>query len=367
MIVPSYFSNLAQSQNLQFLLDSSQLQLETESLWRNYLNTGIPQMSLTFDSAIGRDRIAAAASIVDSDSPAPLRSRNKLELYQGKIPAIKEKFRMNQDDMRQIEILRLLPLANGNNEALIAYLNKDLQEAAIAGDKRIDIMLLQALSTLQIDCSVTNNPDGAAFGTIDLLAQSYQKQGVPTVWTNVTDSTPIDDIENFINTNWNKRGRKFGKIVMSYEQWLVFKKTKQVKDNLATFFNTGKATSAFAVTLNNINEMFAANQWPMIEILNHVSNVEVDGAASFIKPFSSTSVSFMPAGKIGTLFNAFSMESIHPVSDKSYATFGPTLVSKWAESDPLVEFTAMEMNAFPGINIDEIFVLKTDTVKASFD
>lgn len=366
MIVPSYFSTLAQSQNLQFLLDSSQLNLEMQSIWRGWLNPGIPQMSLNFDAAIGRDRIAAAASIVDSDAPAPLRSRNKLELYKGKIPAIKEKFRMNQDDMRSIEVLRALPIAGGNNDALIGFLNKDLQEAAVSGDKRIDIMLLQAISTLQIDVNITNNPDGIAYGVIDLLSQSYQKQGVPTVWSDVA-STPIDDIENFITINWKTRGRQFAKILMPYELWLLFKKTTQVKTYLATFYNTGKSNvGSFAVTLATVNEMMSANMWPQIEIVNHVSNVEVDGNATYIRAFNSNNVAFVPAGKLGTLMTAVSMEQVHPVKDKNYATFGPTLVSKWAESDPLVEFTGMEMNAFPSVNIDGIFILATQTVQASF-
>lgn len=368
MIVPSYYQNLAASQNLQFLLDSAQLNLEQQSIWRNWLNVGLPQMSLSFDAAIGRERIAAAASIVDSDAPAPLRSRPKLDLYKGKIPAIKEKFRMNQDDMRALEILRALPLSGNNNEELIRFLNSDLQQAAVSGDKRVDLMLLQALSTLTIDVTTTNNPDGVVYGTIDLLADATtQLQGVPIVWTSASTAKPITDIDNFIQKNWNARGRQFGKIMMSYELWQVFKKTTEVIDMLKSFFNIGKTNGTYAPTLANINEFFAANQWPQIEIVNHVTHIEVDGKPTYVKGFNTNNVSFVPAGKVGTLFNAVSMEQIHPVKDKTYARFGPTLVSKWAESDPLVEFTGMEMNAFPSINVDAVYVLKTDTVKASFD
>lgn len=366
MIIPSYFQSLAESQNLQFLLDSAATNLEQQSIWRQWLNVGLPQMSFSFDSAIGRERIAAAASIVDSDSPAPLRSRNKLDLYKGKIPAIKEKFRMNQDDMRTLEVLRALPLASGNNQELISFLNKDLQEAAVSGDKRVDLMLLQAMSTLTIDVNTTNNPDGAVFGTIDLLADTTQLQGVPIVWSSASTAKPITDIETFINTNWSKRGRKFGKIVMSYDLWLVFRKTTEVSDMLKSYFNIGKANGTFANTLENVNAMFTANGWPTIEVINHVTHIEVDGKPTFVKGFNTSNVAFVPAGKIGTLFNAVSMEQIHKVKDKTYASFGPTLVSKWAESDPLVEFTAMEMNAFPSIKVDEVYVLKTETVQASF-
>lgn len=367
MIIPSYFEDLAASQNLQFMIDQSQDALDAQSIWRTWLDLGVPQMNLNFTSVIGRDRIAAAASVVDSDAPAPLRSRNKVERYTGTIPAIKEKFRMSQDDMRNIEILRSLPIVNGGGSAqLIAFLLKDLQEASVSGDKRVDLMLLNALSNLSVDLGTTNNPDGAAFGTVDLLPQSYQKQGVPIVWTDLANSTPIDDIENFIEKNSNARGRYFGQILMSYELWLVFKRTTQVKSLIQTFFNVGKASATFAVTLANVNEFLAANNWPPITIVNYTTNIETDGVATFVKGFNLNNVTFAPSGKLGVLANAISMETVHPVQTKSYAKYGPTLVSKWAESDPLVEYTAMEMNAFPVLSVDGIFILTTNVVQASF-
>lgn len=366
MIIPSYFSTLAQSQNLQFIIDNSQLNLESQSVWRNYLTVGLPQMALNFDSAIGRDRISAAASIVDSDAPAPLRSRPKLELYKGKIPAIKEKFRMQQDDMRAIEVLRALNINGTSGAELIAFLEKDLQEAAVSGDKRVDLMTFQAISTLHIDINLTNNPDGVVYGDIDLLANANQLQGVPIAWSSSSTAKPIDDIENFVNINWYTRGRKFSKIMMSNDLWLNFKKTTQVIDLLKSFFNIGKTNATYANTLTNVNDFLAANNWPMIEVINHVTNIEVDGVATFVKPFNVNNAVFVPDGKLGTLFHAYSMEDMHRVAGKTYAKFGPTLVSKWAEADPLTEFTGMEMNAFPAINVDAIFILKTETVQASF-
>lgn len=365
MIVPSYFGYLAENQNLQAYLDNSQLRLEEQSLWRKWLDVGAPQMSLTFEQAIGRERLEAAASIVGEDSPAPLRSRNSIELLTGKIPPMKEKFRMTQSEMRTLEVLKALPIVN-NKPALLNILDRDMSAAATAGDKRVDIMLLQGISTLSIDVSTTNNPDGAVFGNVDLLAKAYQKQGVPTVWTDV-NSTPVDDIQNYVEYIWKTFGRRLDRMVMSYALWLNFKKTTQVKSMLQTFFNVGKANASFAVTLDNINEFFTANMWPPIEIINDQKMIEVDGRPTYIRAFNQNNVSFLPAGKIGNLINALPMERMHPIPGKTYANFGPTLVGKWAEQDPLTEFTAMEMLAFPAIDVDGIFILKTDTVQASFN
>lgn len=365
-IIPSYYGGLATSQAIQFILDQSQRELDAQSIWRQYLDLAPASMSLTFDSVIGRDRIAAAASIVDVDAPAPLRSRNKLERYTGKIPAIKEKFRMQQEDMRNIEIIRLLQTTGSVNVggSIVEFLTKDLAEAAVSGDKRQDLMFLQALSTFQIPVNITNNPDGAVFGTVDLLAQSYQSQGVPVIWSDAANAKPVTDIERWLQWQAQTKGRLFGRIMMSNELWYAFKATAEVKSMLATFFNVGKASATFAVTPNNINEFFTANGWPPIEIVNYTTNIEVDGVATFVKGFDVNACVFAPAGKLGVLHNAIPMERLHAVPGKSYASYGPTLVGKWCEQEPLVEFTGMEMLAFPGVNIDGIFKLTTNVVAA---
>lgn len=327
---------------------------------------GPQQISLRIDTVIGRDRIAAAASIVDDDAPAPLRSRNKLERYTGNIPTMKEKFILKQSEMREILMLRNLPITNGGGDAITRFLVRDLQEAAIAGEKRVDMLLLQAMSTLTMDLGITANPDGAAFGTIDLLAQTYQKQGVPTVWSDAANATPIDDIQRFIEFQQNTRGRYFGQIVMSIELWYKFRATTQVKSFLQGFFTTGRVNQGFAVTIDNVNEYFAANGWPLISTINYTAAVQSDGVDGYVKPFDMNALVFAPVGPVGILANAFPMEQLNQVAGKTYANYGPTLISKWRDDDPLREFTQMEMLACPALNVDGIFILNTNTVQANY-
>lgn len=365
-IVPSYFSTLAESQNLQAMIDNSLDNLQKQSMWRGYLTPGIQRMELTFQVAIGRARIEAAASVVDQDAPAPLRSRNTLELLTGNIPSIKQKFRLSQSEMRALEVMRALNVQN-DKQALIAKLWDDVSKCAVAGDKRIDHMFLQGLSTFSIDVSTTNNPDGVAYGTISLLNKAYQKQGVPVAWAaNPTTATPIDDIENYIRFIGNSFGRSFGRILMSESLWFAFKKTTQVQNYLKGFYNPG-SNATYAVTLNNVNEFMISNRWPAIEVIDDVIGIESDGVITASRPFDPNNVVFVPNGTLGSLEWALPMERLHPVAGKSYANFGPTLVGKWAEQDPLVEYTGMEMNAFPAIDVDNIFILDTDLVQASFN
>lgn len=366
-IIPSTYLQLADTTNMQYMLDRSQDVLDSQSIWRTFLDVAPAQIALTFDSVIARDRISAVASIVDPDSPAPLRTRPPVEQYQGKIPTMKEKFRLNQSDMRSIELIRNLPALSGGSEQLVQYLLRDLTEASVAGDKRIDLMVLQAMSTFSVDLSITGNPDGIAAGSISLLPQTYQTQGVPVVWTDKANATPIDDIENYIEFQRNTRGRTFGALYMSYELWLVFKQTAQVKSYLQTFYNVGKANASFAVTLDKVNELLVATLLPPIFIINYTSGIESDGKIGYLKGFNVNNVLFAPSGKLGLLANSIPMEKLYPVEGKAYANYGITLVSKWREDDPLVEFTGMEALAFPVLSIDSLFLLTSNVVQASFN
>lgn len=378
MIVPSFFGEYASQPALQAYVDGTALVLEGQTIWRNYLDLDIPQASLTFEQIIGRDRMEAAASIVDINAEAPVRSRNGLETYLGKIPSMKEAYYLDQLQMRELWALEESQLLNANGAvtALVKKLYDDVAKVSVAGDKRVDIMLLQALSTLSIDLSTTLNPDGAATGVVDLLPKAYQKQGVNIPWFTVdgngnytvpvTSATPIDDIENYIDYIAQQFGRGFGSILMSKPMWLKFKRLKQVNDRLQSYFNIGKANASFTVTLEAINEFFDSNMWPPIQVVNKISNIEKDGIVIPFRAMSDNNLSFIPAGKLGMLKNAFAYEVKKPIFGKQYAQFGATLVSQWAEDKPIREWTEMEMNAIPAIDIDAIFLLQTNVQQDAF-
>lgn len=378
MIVPSFFGEYAEQPALQALVDDTQSVLEGQTIWRNFLDLDIPQASLTFEQVIGRDRIEAAASIVDIDAPAPVRSRNGLETYLGKIPSMKSKYFLTQSQIRELMALEESQLLNASGAvtALVTQLYNDVSKCAVAGDKRVDIMLLQALSTLTIDLSTTGNPDGAGLGVVNLLPKSYQIQGVNIPWFTVdakgnytvpvTNATPIDDIEDYIDYIAQNFGRGFGSILMSKPMWLKFKRLPQVISRLQTFFNVGKANASFTVTIEAVNEFFDSNMWPQIQLVNKVSTIEKDGILIPFRPMSNDNISFIPAGKLGMLKNAYPMAMKKPSVGKTYATFGATLVSKWMDDDPMIEWTAMEMNAIPAIDIDAIFLLNTKLQQDEF-
>lgn len=363
-VVPSYFGTLAEGQNLQALVDNSLEALNAQSIWRKYLSVGVPSASLTFEAVVGASRIEAAASIVDPDSKKPIRSRSKLNVYTGNIPSIQQKIPMNQADFRAMMMLEsTMTDAAARKDQLIKLLFNDVQKCATAADKRVDIMLLQALSTGSVDVTTTNNPDGVVYGSVSLLMADNQIQGVPVVWSNIA-STPLTDMDAFVAIN-KQRGRTFGRILMPFEVWVNFKKTTEVKSALSTFY-TGKTNQTVALTLGNINDYMIQNMLPAIEVVDYTAGIETDGIVSTYRPFDANNVSFVPSGELGVLKNAIAVEERIKAPQVNYAMYGRTLVSKWMENDPAREWTGCELNAFPAIDIDSVFILETDSVQASF-
>ncbi len=358
-IVPSVFGDLAKQQNLQALIDSSLDTLYTTSIWRQYLDWGLPQMELTFATAIGRSRIEAAASIVDPDSPAPRRSRSKLEMLEGKIPTMKQSFALNQKDYRALKGLENLPIADSQKkQQLIEKLWKDVTNAASSTDRRLDIMFLQAVSTFKINIDVLNNPDGSALGSVDLLASSDQTRNVSKVWSDST-ADPFKDINDVV-LYAAKTGRSFSEIWIDMETWLAMKNLASVKSAISGYQNPG-SNKNFVVTLTVINEYLAANQLPTIKVINERRGIEQDGIIQTINPFKKENVVFVPTGKLGIVHNAIAIEDIEPIQGVTYAKYDRTLLSKWRDNNPWQEFTQVELNAFPALEaIDGIFLLTTD-------
>lgn len=361
MIVDSIFGDLAKPTNLQGLIDGQLPLLFARSKWRQYLDWGIPQTDLTFETVIGRKRIEAAASIVDPDSPAPLRSKGKLEKLTGKIPTMKEAFALNQSDYRKLKSMQGLPISDqAIKDALIKTLDDSVTNAGLSTDYRLDIMFYQGISTFTIDTGIINNPDGANMGTIDLLAASYQKRGVVKSWDHADNNADIfKDIENLVEFASGK-GRKFKEIWIDKAKWLKLKNNLTVQSKLQSFY---RQTQNIAVTLNFVNEYMIENGFPPFVIIDEKRNIETDGVETIINPFETNNVVFIPDGKLGIVHNAVAIEEWEPIEGINYAKYDRALIAKWRENNPWNEYTQVELNAFPALEaIDGIYILQTTTV-----
>lgn len=361
--ITSIFGTYAQQ--LQVFIDLSADKF-APTWFEKYFDWGVPQTNLTFVTAIGRSRIEAAASIVDRDSPAPMRSRLPLEKLAGEVPAIKEKFKMTESDYRNWMTLQNINIADSaKKKALLNLMFEDVKRAGDSTNKRIDYMCLEAISTGQITVTVTNNPDGVVSTTaIDLFMPSANKTTAPILWStaNAATALPFSDILKVVN-DAELLGRSFSKILMSRSRFFKMIKTDELRNALAGFFRLGAQNKNQLVnpTIAQINEYLVATMLPEIEIINNVVGIEKDGIITSTRPFNDASVVFIPDGKLGVIHNSVAIEKMRPVEGVAYADYNYSLISKWSENEPFGEWTKAELNAFPGIEtINGIFILTTE-------
>lgn len=343
---------------LQVVVDKA-LDKFAPTWFENYFDWGVPKTTLTYVTAIGRSRIEAAASIIARGSSAPLRSRNKLETLSGAIPPITHKFSMNEDEYRNYLMLQGMNVSDAVKlKSALDLLFGDVKRAGDGLMKRVDYMVLEGLSTGKITQTVTNNPDGIVGDDIDLLHSNSNKSNAAVTWATSASATPIKDIQDAVKTQSDK-GNTIEKILMTPALWGKFRVCTEVKDYFSAY--AGKVNNKVLVTLDNVNELLKAHQLPMIEIVDQSIGVEKDGVITTYRPFSDTNAVLVPAGKIGTIHNAFAMEDLKPVEKVNYAKFKNGLISKWQENEPWAEFTKGELNAFPGFDaIDQIHLISSD-------
>lgn len=355
--VQSIFGSYAE--NMQAVIDAS-LDRFAPTWYQKYFDWAPAQQSLTFTSVIGASRIQAAASVVSRSSEAPLRARDMFSKYQGEIPAIKEKFSMREEEYRDYLAMQALSIDDATKKKqLLDLLFGDSLKAGNAAHKRVDIMVLEAVSSGTISLTVQNNPDGIVLkNAMDLLMPAGNKTSVSKKWSVPAQSTPITDIVTVV-TDANSKGRKFEKILMAMADWLNFAKSTEVINSLISYNQLQKG--AAIATLDKVNEYLTANYLPYIEIVDEVVGIEKDGVTTAVRPWKANKVSFVPFGKLGTIKNAICLEQMKPIDKISYATFNRALISKWQENDPWAEFTAVELNAFPAFeSIDNVFILTVE-------
>jgi hypothetical protein len=341
---------------MQMVIDNS-LDKFAPTWFQNYFDFDVPQATLDYVSVIGASRVEAAASVVDRESAAPFRSRPDLSKLSGEIPAIKEARKMKESDYRNFLTLQALPVSEQTKkQQLLDFLFNDIKTVGNGAMKRVDMMALQAISTGKIKISSTTNPDGLILSDLDLLLPSGNTSNSATSWDNAA-ATPLTVDIPAVVAYGRGIGVSFAKMLMTPTQFINFQKITEVKSLLSNFLGFKQSGNVLA-TLDNINVFLQANRFPVIELVDESIGVEKDGVITASNPFETNNVTFVPAGKLGTIKNAIAIEELRPVEHVTYAKFQNALISKYAQNNPFGEFTVVELNACPAFEaINQIYIL----------
>src|SRR5690606_32803080 len=127
------------------------------------------------------------------------------------------------------------------------------------------------------------------------------------------------------------------------------------------YFNPG-SNARFATNIENVNAAFTAERFPIIELIEDLAYIEVDGKKQKAPEsgWSQTNAIFVPAADLGVIHNALADEQITPVENVTYLTAGNVHLSRWRTRKPVAEITEAVYNAFPGFKqAKRVIILNT--------
>lgn len=359
----SIFQPYVDAKNLQILIDKSRARFN-EPWYKSRFSFATTTMALTYTTILGKSRIDAAATIVSRDGRTPIKGRKNVGKLHGSIPVIKTMKKMDEETYREFLIMQQMSITSGTDRMIdvLDAIYNDVSSVNNSVDKKIDMIVLEGLSTGYVSITADNNPGGIVQETLDLLLPETQRLGVTTS----PDSADFDFIQEVRNAKIRAKNlnKTLGKMLMSEYLFDKILLSKKVGDHLRGFFNPG-SNARYTATAESLNEFLRANRLPLIETLDEVVHLTIDDVDHAFRPWKEENIAFIPeTGMLGEIKNAFAVEELRPTNMVMYSKIDKKLISKWFQNEPFGEFTKAELNGFPSFDVmDSMFIMETDTIE----
>lgn len=355
-------TEIAKEKGLQSFIDETQATY-AGIYWPSLL-TVKPETSLEWKSVIGDRKAGVAGNVTAFNVSAPEHMRDALRDQSGKIPSIRGKRTMDEDDL--MKYITLKKQVDPDMNALLDLIYDDVSFCSVAPHKRVDWMIAKFLSSAgKLSFTADNNVGVTTQYDVDFGMPASHKSGtVGEVWTNIAGSTPLTDLKTNIFMPLADLGITGGVLRMHPSKVWQLLESSEV---LRKFGLLSKGTTdGVDMNLSKVNAYLASNDFPQIKAFNASIGIENDGKVVYGNPFGTDNVIFTPDGPVGKLHVAPIVEKERPQPQVAYADYNGNLVKKFSTVDPVVETTAYEFNAFPSWDtVGQSFALNT-ALKGSF-
>lgn len=306
-----------------------------------------------------------AADVVALGAPTPLKKRDSLNSYVGDIPKISIMRSLNEVEMKKIEVMIN---QNRPEEEIIRRIFDDIPFVINGVDERIEDLFQSMLST-GIGKAVNNVGEAVRFD-MGYTDYPYNHKGVAALWNAVNiaagNAKPMDDIQNLLD----QAERDGNSVINCYADNTALRAmfaAPQVR-NYFGFQNNFAGDSASIPTLSfrQLQSLFA-DEWDINLVRVRRSTItEVNGARDEHKPWANGRMVFTCEDRVGALAYTGVAEESHQAEGVVYQKANDyTLVSKFSDQEPLVEYTKAQAMAVPVLkNVNRIYSLDPLTVQA---
>lgn len=299
-----------------------------------------------------------AADYVSLGSRLPLKKRDTLSRAEGRLPKAGIKFRKDEKDITDINIM----IARGAQEGIIAgKIFNDVPKSIKAIDLRNEIAFLEGLSTGM--CLVESDTNDGTGIRVNFGYRDENTFHATTAAWGGASATPVTDLRQLFDKA-NEDGNTIGHIWISEKRFNDIRSSAEGKDLAARYLDlvivSTPPTPKRSTMLDALKDEFGA----VFHIVNTSIRIEhQDGTFAAVKPFAEDNVVATPTENVGRLVYGTLAEETNPVSDVVYEKSGSyTLVSKFSNNEPLEEFTSAQAICLPVIDgVGGIYLLHTDS------
>jgi hypothetical protein len=319
-------------------------------------------LNLNFTTLIGEQNGRVAADIIAYDASAPEKTRQIVSKMRGDIPKIAIKRKMSETNM--LEYLMLSRMSDPNEQQIIDLVFNDVDFVVQAVNARMEWLALQAASTTKISLSTSNNGGIVTEEAVDFQMPTANKKACSVIWTASAATTkPITDIKA-VSKAARAKGHPLASILMHPDTFDYFVLSEETQAWLKGFFKIESTDVLPFEDLASINRALATARLPQIIIIDTAVGIETKaGVISYVNPWSTDFVTFVPTTQFGNMLNGPIAEELKPPKQVTQSKAGNVLVSKFSLIDPLAEFTKGEANCFPAWkNIDVCYSLRVTNV-----
>ena len=361
--ISSLFGEL--TKNVQICIDkASELQkrLFDEVLYTKFLDWDNPTIGLDFEELVGKYNITVAAPTIGDGSKEPILQTEGLEVIKKSVTNHALTLPLSMKDYRRIlQILDSKAISDREKtQQLINIMWGNVQTVVNAVEGKLDMITLGFLSnhgTFTFD--ENTNPEGGVKGTVDLAFPQANLATVSTPWTeeNLETVDPMEDVFELLDAAEDKTN--LAKILCAPSRISYMCRTKKMKQMI-----WGTDKSSKIVTLKDINEYMQSNDYPVFEKVRRRVRIQKGTQKLLYTPWNEKNLVAIPAGKLGTVKNAYSDNELKQESDVAYSNYGRIRISQWNVGETKGanhgEFTKAESLSMPIITEgQDIYTLKT--------
>lgn len=315
----------------------------------------------TWRSILG-DYTRVSADVVALDSTLPLKTRDAIEHAHGEIPKLGMKMYLTEKQMKDLDnmISQNLPL-----NVVVPQIFLDTPRCIDGVYERIEDMFLSELST---GVGLSERSTGTGVRVDVGYKAENQFLALTKAWKDSTgkyeeEIDMISDIEQIMDKAMEDQNIPTHAYCDDNALRAMYR-NKYFRQQFA-FNQNFVGTAVPVLDFEKVKAIFASKWGVELHRVNRVIKTELNGSRVNHRPWADGRIVFTCSDRVGNLVWTTCAEMSRPVADVSYQTVDDfMLVSRYADNDPLREYTSSQAMVVPIIqNVDQIYTLDTTKTK----